>query len=129
MKEPMHPDKQQPIRSEGHSPDFGNHVHLPVSAPIASASAGRGAGLTHPVELRIEEFVLHGFALGDRHNIGDSVERELSRLLIKRGMPPSLAHGPEVENLDAGEFDVTSDASPKAIGLQVARRLYGALSR
>ena len=42
------------------------------------------------IELHIEELVLHGFAPADRYRIGDTVQRELTRLLAEQGMPASL---------------------------------------
>ena len=44
------------------------------------------------IELHIEELVLHGFAPGDRHPIGDAVEHELIRLFAEQGLP-SLLNG------------------------------------
>ena len=58
------------------------------------------------IELNIEELVLHGFSLGDRHHIGEAVERELTRLLADRGVPQSLERGWEVANMDGGAFEV-----------------------
>ena len=45
------------------------------------------------IELHIEELVLHGFEPGDRHRIGEAIERELARLFAEQGTPPSLAQG------------------------------------
>ena len=81
------------------------------------------------VELHIEELVLHGFAPGDRYNIGDAVERELGRLFSEQGTPSQLSLNAETAQLDAGGFDVAHGSKPEAIGSQVAHALYGRLSQ
>ncbi len=88
------------------------------------------------IELHIEELVLHGFAPGDRYRIGDAMERELARLFVERGTPPSLAQGREVARLDGGTvarldggtFEVKPGSGAEAIGVRVARAVYGGLS-
>jgi len=80
------------------------------------------------IEVRIEEFVLHGFAAGDRYFIGDAVERELARLFVEQGTLPSLAQGREIERLDGGTFEVKPGSGAKVIGVQVAQAAYRGLS-
>jgi hypothetical protein len=81
------------------------------------------------VELRIEELVLHGFPPGNHDRIGESVERELSRLFTERGVPPSLAHSAEAPRLDAGAYPMNPDLGAEAAGEQIARSLYGGMAR
>lgn len=81
------------------------------------------------VELHIEELVLRGFAPGERHRIGEAVERELVRLFDEQGVPPSLAQGGEFAHLDGGAFKVASGSKPEAIGALVAQAVFGGLSR
>lgn len=81
------------------------------------------------LELHIEQLVLHGFAPGDRHRIADAVERELARLFVEQGVPPSLANGGEAALLDLGGFEVVPGSRVEAIGSQVAQAIYGGLSR
>lgn len=78
------------------------------------------------VELHIEELVLHGFAPGDRHHIGEAVQQELTRLFTL-GVPPSLAQGGEIGRLDGGEFGMTADMQRGAIGTQIAQSIYRGL--
>src|ERR687897_1762158 len=77
------------------------------------------------LELQIEELVLRGFASGDRYRIGDAMEHELSRLFAEKGPPLSLAQGREVARLDGGAFEVKPGSRAEAIGVQVARAVYG----
>lgn len=81
------------------------------------------------LELHIEELVLRGFAPGDRRDIGEAAERELSRLFAEQGVPPSLARGREVARLDGGAFEVKPGSGAEAIGFQVAQAVYGGFSR
>jgi hypothetical protein len=77
------------------------------------------------IELHIEELVLHGFAPGDRHRIGDAVERELSRLFDERGVPTNFMNNFESPRLDAGSFNFAPTSTAETIGAEVARALYG----
>ena len=81
------------------------------------------------VELNIEELVLHGFSPGDRHHIGEAVERELTRLLADRGVPQSLAQGGEVASVDGGAFEVAPGSRAQVVGAQVAQAVYGGFWR
>ncbi len=79
------------------------------------------------VELHIGELILHGIAPGDRYRIAEAIERELARLLADEGVPRALSRaGAE---LNAGAFQMTSDATAKETGAQIARAVYGGISR
>jgi hypothetical protein len=80
--------------------------------------------------LRIEELVLHGFERIDRHGLASAVERELARLLAESGTRQALLsrQGAMRESrLDAGTFSIAADATPEAIGIQVARSIHRGL--
>ena len=81
------------------------------------------------IELNIEELVLHGFAPGDRHRIGEAVEQELTRLLADRGVPQSLERGGKIANMDGGAFEVAQGSRAQVVGVQVARAVYGGLKQ
>ena len=86
--------------------------------------------MTQPnIEVDIEELVLHGFPPGDRHRIGEALERELGRLLAERGATSELASGGEVAGLDGGTFSVEQGARPEAIGAQIAHAVFRGLGR
>ena len=80
------------------------------------------------VELNIEELVLHGFAPGDRHRIGEMVERELTRLLAEQGAPRTWQANADIAHLNGGSFTVHANATPESIGLQIAHAVYGGRS-
>lgn len=79
------------------------------------------------VELHIEELMLHGFAPGDRHRIGEAVERELQRLLAEQGAPHLLKGSVELARVDAGSFNLGQNSKPEMIGSQVAQAIYSGL--
>ncbi len=81
------------------------------------------------IELHIEELVLHGFAPGDRHAIGDAVERELARLFTEHGLASSSLASGERAHVNAGEFQVAPESKAPAVGAQVATAVHGGLTR
>jgi hypothetical protein len=79
---------------------------------------------------RIEELVLHGFHGADRHAIAGAMERELGRLLGEAGSQQALLARERTigdHRLDAGSFAVPADATPGAIGIEVARAIHRSL--
>jgi len=76
------------------------------------------------IELHIEELVLHGFAPGDRHRIGDAVTRELQRLLTEQGAPQALTGDVALPQIDAGMFSLAPNAKSETIGAQIAQSIY-----
>jgi hypothetical protein len=83
----------------------------------------------HPAScvLRIEELVLHGFQGVDRHALAAAIEHELGRLLGDTATLQALSSqdgAPPVHRLDAGSVAVASDATPDAVGVQVARAIH-----
>lgn len=82
-----------------------------------------------PIHLHIEELVLHGFAPGDRHRIGEAVQLELARLLTKEANPPALTKSAQIDRLNGGTFQMTGTARPEATGAQVARAVFGGLKQ
>ncbi len=81
------------------------------------------------VQLQIEEIILHGFTMIDRHRISVAVEQELTRLFVEQGVPPTLANGGALAKLDGGAFSVAANAKPQQIGAQVAQAIYKGLTR
>jgi hypothetical protein len=80
--------------------------------------------------LRIDELVLHGFSALDRHAVADAITQELGRLMGDAGTLKAL-RGREPQSsdyrLDGGSFGVPSDATPHAVGVQVARAIHRGL--
>ena len=82
-----------------------------------------------PIHLHIEELVLHGFAPGDRHRIGEAMQRELARLFSEQRTPPRLSKNASIECLNAGTFQLTAAPRPETTGAQVARAVFGGLTQ
>jgi len=84
-------------------------------------------GLHHSVALHVEELVLMGFSPAERYQIGEAIERELTKLFIERGAPHAITRGGEIARLDGGAFEVRANSSAEMIGAQVANAIYGGL--
>ena len=76
------------------------------------------------VELHIEELVMHGVSRVDALRIARVAEGELSRLIAEGGVPAGWGRGGEVGRVDAGSFEVRSDAGAEITGARLARALY-----
>jgi hypothetical protein len=74
------------------------------------------------VELHIEELVLHGFKPGDRHQIGEAVERELARLLAEQGLPQ--VQDAEVPRLAGGQLHLSPNDNPDTVGRGLAGNIF-----
>ena len=81
------------------------------------------------IEIHIEELVLHDFEAGNHQNIGEVVERELSRLFTEQGAPQSLNRNGKIERLDGGAFKAKRGSKPETIGAKVAQAVHGGLSK
>ena len=79
------------------------------------------------VDLHIEELVLHGFEPADHDRIGEVLQRELSRLFVEEGIPPSLTRGAGIDRVEGGPFEAQPGSGAEAIGALVARAVYGGL--
>jgi hypothetical protein len=80
------------------------------------------------LELHIEELILQGFAVSDRHLISAALQQELSRLFTEQGVPRSFAQGGAVPQLNGGTIQITPAMKPDAIGVQIAQSIYGGFS-
>src|SRR5947207_653199 len=77
----------------------------------------KSAGLkSAPARVHIEELVLHGFAPGDRYDLGEAVQQELTRLFARQGAPPRLAGRVETDRVDGGSIRLIAGSKPGAIG-------------
>jgi len=81
------------------------------------------------IELHIEELVLHGFAPGDRHAIGDAVQHELTRLLAEQSLDPSELASDERAHVDAGDVHVAPQSRAQSVGAQVAQAVHRGVTR
>uniref|UniRef100_A0A7V4G691 Uncharacterized protein n=1 Tax=Desulfobacca acetoxidans TaxID=60893 RepID=A0A7V4G691_9BACT len=86
-------------------------------------------GVTPRLTVHIDTLVLQGFAPAQANAVARSLERELARLLAQGERPFAPAYAGDIPRLDGGRISLAHDASPRAIGAQLARALYGGLPR
>lgn len=79
------------------------------------------------IALEIEELVLRDVPYALRHRIVAAIELELTRLLSEQGLPPSLAQGGNIPDLEIGPVHIARDAKADALGSQIAHGMYGKL--
>lgn len=83
----------------------------------------------YAVHLHIERLVLDGLGPLDRAALGGAVQSELARLFTEGGAPPAVHRDARLPRLDGGHFDAAPGMGAEAVGKQVARCIYGGLSR
>lgn len=76
------------------------------------------------VELYIEELVLHGFSSYNSYRIGEALQLELTRLLQEQGLPADFAVDADYGRLNAGTFNLQTDAKTETIGSNIANSVY-----
>ncbi len=81
------------------------------------------------VDLQIDELILDGFSLADRHTIGEAVERELTQLFTEQGVPPTITYPSETAEVDGSLLETDPVSNADAIGARVARAIYGGLGK
>jgi len=79
------------------------------------------------VELHIDELILHGLPSWQRDRIAAAVKAELQRLLGEGGLPPSLAAGGTLPQVQVDNLQVAAGARPGAVGAQIAGSIYSSL--
>ena len=82
------------------------------------------------IKVHIEHLVLEGLPLERRHGplVQAAVEAELSRLMSDGGLSPVLASGGAVPSVRADPIN-SAGKSPAQIGRQIAKAVYGGMSR
>jgi hypothetical protein len=83
------------------------------------------------VNLHIERLVLDGPLLNRAQGpaVKAAVEAELARLISDRGISNGLMAGGAISGLSGEGISATRRASPTSLGKQIARSVYGSLSR
>lgn len=81
-----------------------------------------------PVEIHVEELVLHGFAARDRHRIAAALERELARLVERDGAAQWSARG-DRGMIDGGSFEASRAMRADAVGVEIARAVLTGVDR
>jgi hypothetical protein len=81
------------------------------------------------ITLHIERIILDGVAVGhaQRPLLQAAVEAELTRLLAEGGLADGLAGGIMVPSLAGSALQLGSAGDPAALGVQIARSVYGGI--
>jgi hypothetical protein len=77
-----------------------------------------------PLQIHIEELMLHGFDHLDHAELGRVVEGALYQLISERGAPSSLSQSGHFESLDGGTFATRPNEHSQDIGGQIALAIY-----
>lgn len=92
------------------------------------SSTGRSTEPSGPLEIHIEELVLHGFPNVNRKQFQSVVEGELARLFDQQQPSVEWEKVGEISHVDAGRFEVSVDQGIESAGLGVARAVYSSLT-
>jgi hypothetical protein len=77
------------------------------------------------VEIVIDELVLHGYSPAERYAIGDSLSRELERLVMEQPFQPH--ESVDIPMLKAAPVNLPASSKPDLVGSQVAQSVYKGL--
>ncbi len=83
------------------------------------------------INLHIERLILDGLPISTAQGalVRAAVEAELSRLLSDGGLHAGLQTGVALESVRAGALRLSADSTPKRLGQQIARSIYGGIGR
>jgi hypothetical protein len=85
--------------------------------------------MKQPIEINIEELILHGFPQVDRFKIGEAVRIELARLFTEQGLPAGMSNGINLSMIDGGSFTISKNMNTRAIGNRIAQTVYGGITK
>jgi len=96
---------------------------------VGDAAGARGSGDGRDVDVRIGALTLDDARRADAYPIGESVRRELERLLVERGVPEPLTGPGSHDRIDAAMGRWPSHARVERIGATIARAVYHGLTQ
>jgi hypothetical protein len=77
------------------------------------------------VEIVIDELVLHGYSPAERYAIGDSLSRELERLVMEQGFQPH--ESVDIPMLRTAPVNLPANSRSVQVGSHVAQSVYKGL--
>lgn len=83
------------------------------------------------LKLHIDRLVLDGFSLSAAQAaaVKAALQAELVRLMKQHGVSTDLQHRQFIPQLRPAPFQPAREASPHVLGRQIARSLYGGISK
>jgi len=85
--------------------------------------------MTRPMELHIQEIVLHGFPRMDYHQVREALQQQLTMLLTQKGLGSSFCGGDRLPYLEGGQFFVPANAGVGDMANRMAGTIYDSLSQ
>lgn len=85
--------------------------------------------MKQPIEINIQELILHGLSPADRFKIGEAVRSELARMIMDKGLPQNFSQSTEISGIDGGNFNMLKNMNAQTIGNHIARSVYGGLTK
>jgi hypothetical protein len=82
-----------------------------------------------PLEIHIEQLVLHGLAGYDRRAIAQAIERYVTESLSVHGLSRALQAPRAVEHVNAGEFHLKRGMHASDVGQQIGWQISGVFTR
>jgi hypothetical protein len=76
------------------------------------------------VEIHIEELVLHGVDVHDRHAVAEALQRELSTLVAGEGVGTLLASPERFERWRPSSITLEPGMRPERLGASLAQTLH-----
>jgi hypothetical protein len=75
------------------------------------------------INLRVGELALRGFEGSHGRRIADALQHSLTAMLSSRGIPDAWSKSSRAGRANGGTLRLTTAASPRAIGEELARRV------
>ena len=82
-----------------------------------------GARSESSINVNIDELVLNGVLVGERHRIGDAFENELNRLLTEQSLPLDPTTG-RCDRVNGGAISLDQTMKAATIGSRIADAVY-----
>ncbi|MFP2930340.1 hypothetical protein ACLESO_35120 [Pyxidicoccus sp. 3LG] len=77
------------------------------------------------IEIHIEELVLHGVDVADRHALAEALQRELQALVASEGIQTLMSDPDRFSRWSPGPLTVEPGMKSEQLGSQLARTLHG----
>ena len=105
-------------------PPVRNTPSSPEGRPRSAAPTIARESHNKSISLHINELVLHGFPVQERHAVGDATQWNSRDSLVQRaaGLRRECK---QTDAIDGGSFHVTPQAKPNAVGSLIAKAVYG----
>jgi hypothetical protein len=105
-----------------HRERMRRRLRIPDVSQSGSADSA-GARSKPSIKVNIDELVLSGIHVGERHRIGETFKNELSRLLTEQSLPLDTTTA-SCDRLDGGAISLDQTTKAGTIGSRIAEAAY-----